>query len=198
ISLAFDPYGAGLADWVSAARQAGHEVFRGLPMEPSDCPTRDPGPRGLMTTMSPAENLGRLDFILSRLSGYVGVVTSMGSRFTLAEDQMRPLLQTLNRRGLMFVDAQTTSDTVGPRLTAELGVAAALVDLTLDENPSRSSIRRQLESLESMARETGSAVALARPYPISIAAISEWSATLKSRAIELAPASAIAGKQVTP
>lgn len=198
VSLAFNPYGTGLNDWVSAARRDGHEVFLALPMEPSDFPTRDPGPRALMTTISPAENLGRLDYVLSRLSGYVGVVTSMGSRFTLAEDQMRPVLQTLKRRGLMFIDAGTAAETVGPRLAAEFGLAAATVDLTVDVNPSRASINRQLLALENTAREKGGAIALARPYPITIAAIAEWSANLKTRAVKLAPASAIAGKPPTP
>ena len=79
VTLAFDPYATGLDDWVPLARQAGHEILLGVPMEPHDFPARDPGPQALMTSVDPQENLGRLTFLLSRLSGYIGIITVMGS-----------------------------------------------------------------------------------------------------------------------
>ena len=76
ITLGFAPYARSLGDWIQQARDDGHEVLIGLPMEPSDYPRNDPGPNGLMLANSQEENIKRLNWVLSRASGYVGVLIS--------------------------------------------------------------------------------------------------------------------------
>lgn len=195
VTLAFDPYGAGLADWAGLARQQGHEVLLGLPMETADFPTRDPGRYALMSAGSPADNLQRLEFLMSRFSGYVGVLTLLGSQFTLEEAQMRPVLEALNKRGLLYVDGMTTRNTVGPATAQNIGLPRGFIDLTLDDNPSKAAIGKRLAELEDLARRRGAAIALAQPLPVTIERLAAWAAALEGRDIALAPVSATIDRQ---
>lgn len=192
ISLAFTPYARNLGDWVARARGAGHEVLIQVPMEPLDYPTSDPGPRALLTALSPAENGARLDWTLGRAVGYVGVMTYMGSRFTGQELPMAPVLDTLKARGLMILDSQTTARSVIPALAAAKGVPLAVATRAVDANPSRDAVRDRLAELERYARANGTAIGLAADYPGTLDELAGWAAGLEARGLVLAPLSALA------
>lgn len=55
VTLGFSPYAHELPNWIGAARQAGHEVLLGLPLEPADFPREDPGPGTLLTSLDPPQ-----------------------------------------------------------------------------------------------------------------------------------------------
>ena len=80
ITLAFAPYAKGLQSWVNKARQNGHEVMLQLPMEPFDYPDNDPGPHTLLSSLPPPDNVRRLEWLLSRFTGYFGVTNYMGAK----------------------------------------------------------------------------------------------------------------------
>ena len=198
VTFAIDPYGTNLGDWTTAARKAGHEVLLGLPLEPAEFPTRDPGPLALVTDSSTAQNIQRLNFLLSRVSGYTGVLTVMGSRFTQNAEQMRPIIGILKQRGLMYVDSLDGESAAGVSIAKETQLPSGFVDLVLDSTPSQSAINRQLAQLERFAKEKGVAIALAHPYPISVSRIAAWLTSLSQQGIVLAPVSAIANRQDNP
>lgn len=195
VTLAFDPYAVGAESWAAMARDAGHEILLMLPVEPETFPASDPGPQGLMTTLEPADNLRRLNFVLSRIPGYVGVVSSSGSRFNAIEGQIKPVLEVMKKRGLLFVDGGAAQQTVAPRVAEELGVPAAMANLVLDENPSAQGIDEQLGKLELLARQNTAAVGLALPYPSSLERLTAWIATLQDKNLALAPLSAVVDRQ---
>ena len=195
VTLAFDPYAEGLDDWVGAARKAGHEVLLGLPMEPDDFPLRDPGPYALMTSIEAPQNLQRLNFILSRTSGYVGLIAVMGSRFSNEEDHIRPLLMTLRKRGLMYIDSITTARSQAAKIASAIDMASAFVDNSLDGDPSKAAIDAQLAEIENKARGNSVALALAQPYPTTFDRLAAWIPTLDGKKMALVPVSAIAKKQ---
>jgi polysaccharide deacetylase 2 family uncharacterized protein YibQ len=195
VTLCLDPYGTDLADWATEARQVGHEVLLGIPMDSVRFPVRDPGPFALLTSLTPAENQKRLRFLMTRFSGYTGVMTLMGSRFTTDERQMRPVLETFRRRGLLYIESQTTSNTLGARIASEYALPFEMVDIELDADPSREAIDKQLAEFERMARDNGGAIAVARPYPVTIERIVSWSRTLAQKKMALAPASGVVGRK---
>ncbi len=195
VTLAFHPDAVDLERWAEMARRAGHEVLLSLPMEPADFPFDDPGPNALLTGLDTLENRERLERILGRLPGFAGVISVMGSRFTRDEDSLRPVLEALNGRGLMYVEGADADRSVAPRIATEIGLPRVIADLVLDDEPSRAGIERQLGRLEETARERAVAVGLARPYPVVIASLAKWAATLKERNLVLAPASALVDRQ---
>jgi polysaccharide deacetylase 2 family uncharacterized protein YibQ len=195
VTLAFDPYAGGLNDWVAAARKAGHEVLMGLPMEPRDFPIRDPGPYALMTSLEAPQILQRLNFVLSRASGYVGLISVMGSRFAVEEDLIRPLLMTIRNRGLMYIDNDTGRQSLAPKIASAIDMARAIVDSSLDSDPSKVAIDAQLVKIEDRARRNSVTMALGRPFPATLDRLAAWISTLEGKKLALVPVSAIANKQ---
>ena len=195
VTLAFAPDARRLEEWINASRAAGHEVIITLPMEPLDYPRSDTGPYGLLTTLSAEQNLHRLEWVLSRFTGYIGVTNFLGSRFTADAQTLRPVLVELKRRGLMFVDGRDNPLSVAPRLAAEVGLARAVNDIFLDQQANSITIDAQLEELEQIARANGTAVAFGQPFPVIIARLKRWVKTLNERGLVLAPVSAVAGRQ---
>lgn len=195
VTLSFTPYASSLPQDVARARGAGHEVLLDLPMEPISYPADDPGPHTLLTSLNPTDNLARLEWLLGRFTGYVGVINHMGSRFTAAPDSLRPVLDALNARGLMFVDSRSTSKSAAATLASQIGLPRAINDRFIDHDPSRSAIDQAMADIESMARSNGWAVAVARPFPVTLARLAAWIPALEQRGIEVVPVSALADKQ---
>lgn len=192
ISMILSPYGRELNDWVFRSRLAGHEVFISLPMESDHFPLEDAGPLALDTRIQLAENKRRLDQVMASAGGYVGLVTFMGSRFMKAETQMRQLFKTFNERGVMFVIGGNRTRNDAAPIAKELKLVHAESEMYIDDTPRIQQIRTNLDNLESLARDRGAVLAMARPYPVTIKSILDWYATIKDKGIVLVPASALA------
>lgn len=195
VTLGFAPYARGLEAWMNEARAAGHEVFLELPMEPFDYPDSDPGPHTLLTTLDHSENIDRLDWLLSRTAGYVGVTNFMGDKFTSSPESLGPILEALRDRGLMFLDARTSRASVAGDLATQIELPRALNNRFLDNEASRVAIDARLLELEEIAKTVGYAVGIGFPYPVTLERIARWSATLDEKGITLAPMSALANLQ---
>jgi polysaccharide deacetylase 2 family uncharacterized protein YibQ len=195
VSLSFAPYAANLDEWAIRARAAGHEILLDLPMEPQDYPTDDPGPHTLLTSLNPSDNVARLEWLLGRFAGYIGVIERMGTKFARSSEALRPVLVALKNRGLMVVDSRTSETSWVFELAGQVGLARAVASAEIDRLASREAIDRQLAALEQEARTSGYAVAVARPYPVSIERLTLWARSLEDRGFVLAPVSAIANRQ---
>lgn len=192
ISLAFSPYGLRLERQFTAARTAGHEVLIGLPMEPANFPLNDPGPQALLTGLPPPENAARLAWALSRAQGFVGATNAAsavlrGERFTASAEAMRPVLETLRERGLLYVEARP-----GERAPGQVPSRSA--DVVVDERPARSEIESRLAELERIARERGVALGVSGPSPLSLDRLAAWAPGVGSRGFALAPVSAVVAR----
>ncbi len=196
ITLALSPYGSVAKRWVDDARTMGHETLLMIPMEPQDYPRNDPGPLTLLTGKASARhNMQKLHEALGSMTRYIGVINHMGSRFTASSEELRPIMQELRKRGLMFVDARTSSFSRAAAIARGSSVPVAINNGYIDETLNASSIARQLTNLENRARTLGVAVGVARPYPVSVNAINAWATTLESKGFILVPISAVADRQ---
>ncbi|WP_416899203.1 MAG: divergent polysaccharide deacetylase family protein [Minwuia sp.] len=191
ITLAFSPYSKRLDEWVPAARAAGHEVLLEVPMEPRNTELMDPGDKALMTTNSPEINLDRLGWVLSRATGYVGVTSFMGSRMTVSPRDMRPILDVLADRGLVYIDPKVTPVSVAGKLASEMGVPAATSDRLIDQQAARDSIDSRLAQLEQLSLAQGSAIGFAQAYPVTIERLRVWIPEMLKRGFRLAPITAV-------
>ncbi len=189
VTLAFSPYADGLGDYVARARERGHEVLLAIPMEPGDHKTRDAGPAALTVAASEAATRQRFDWMASRATGFVGVIGDLGDRFGRDPVAMKPVLDEIAKRGLLYVDNRVEAGTpaAGPA-----GVPAAAVSIWLDRELTADAIDRQIAAAEAAARRGGAVVALARPYPVTLARLAAWYRALDRRSLAPAPVSAVA------
>ena len=183
VTLSFAPYAEDLQGWIDMARAAGHEVLLEAPMEPADYPANDPGPYTLLAAARPEDTARKLEWLLSRGTGYFGVTNYLGSRFLNNDAAMNSFSSALGRRGVAFID-----DGQGRRRSG--GVMRASADRLIDEQLSAEAIERQLSALEANAFRSGQALGSGFAYPVTLSAINRWASTLGTRGLQLAPASA--------
>ena len=194
VTFAFAPHSKKLEEWVKTARDAGHEVLLSVPMEPADYPRSDPGPNGLLLKLGKEENLQRLHWMMSRLTGYVGVINHQGGYFTMNVKAMQPLFNELGRRGLMFVDSLTRSNSVVPIVAVRTSTPYAVKDRLVDVIATRAAIDLRLSEIELILGFKGKAVAIGRAYPVTIQRLKRWIDRLPKKGFVLAPISALAIK----
>jgi polysaccharide deacetylase 2 family uncharacterized protein YibQ len=185
VTLSFVPYAQGLQGWIDLARANGHEVLLEIPMEPQDYPDNDPGPQTLISDAPAQETVKKLEWLLSRASGYYGVANYLGQKFMASDNGMNAFLGALRQRGLGFVDDGSARKRTG-------GVPRASADSIVDDQLSPDAINRQLTGLEQTAKAKGSALGSGFAYPVTVDAAARWAAGLNARGLQLAPASALA------
>ncbi len=191
ITLAFAPYGQGLQSLVDSARRSGHEIMLQIPMEPFDYPDNDPGPRTLLNSIEPSENVKRLQWLMSRFSGYFGVTNYMGARFTSSEKSLQPIMKWIAQRGLVYLDDGASPRSLTAKLSAPSGLKVKVAQVRLDYGQTPQSIRSELEKLERIAAEQGMALGVGSGMPLTVKLVMEWAKTLSARGIVLVPASAV-------
>jgi len=197
VTLGFVPFAADLQSEVDKARGAGHEVLIEVPMEPFDFPDSDPGPHALLTGASVEENAKRLDWALSRATGYLGAMNLLGGRLMGEAAAIEPVLGETARRGLLFFDNGASSSSVAITAARHMKAAIATGTLTLDLVQTQASIDAKLAELESAARQDGSAIGVASAYSVSIARVADWAANASARGFQLVPISALARQPAT-
>jgi polysaccharide deacetylase 2 family uncharacterized protein YibQ len=191
ITFAFLPYAGDVQHWVSEARRSGHEALLQVPMEPFDFPDSDPGPHTLRSGIERDANGQRLEWALSRFSGYAGVTNLLGQRFMADADALSPTLTQLSRRGLYFFDNGAVAQSAAAEVAGRSGAPFAKADETLDGIQTALEIDKHLSNLEAQAREHGTAIGSGFVYPITIARIAAWAKGLEKRGFVLVPVSAI-------
>jgi polysaccharide deacetylase 2 family uncharacterized protein YibQ len=194
VTFAFSPHGGELGSQVVRARAAGHEVLLQVPMEPFDYPDNDPGPQTLLTSLDAAQNVDRLQWLMSRFQGYVGIANAMGGRFTASEQALAPVLRETAKRGLIYLDDGASARSLASQVAGANNLTFAKADLVLDALPTPADVDRALARLEAMARDRGIAVGLASALPVSIERIAKWTKAAESRVVLLVPITAVVAK----
>ncbi len=191
VSLAFAPYGADLERQAQRARDLGHELLLQAPMEPFDYPDNDPGPQTLLANQSAEQNIDRLHWLMTRFTGYVGVMNFMGAKFTSNENALAPVLKDIASRGLSYLDDGSSARSLGPQMANTAGLSASRADISLDTSLKSTDIDAALSRLEKVAREKGVAIGVGSALPLTIDRVVRWSKTLEQKGIVLVPVSSV-------
>lgn len=184
VTLSFSVYAEGLQGWIDMARAHGHEVLLEAPMEPVDYPENDPGPYTLMADGRPPETVKRLEWILSRATGYFGLTNYLGGRFLATDGAYNAFAASLKGRGVAFVDDGAAARRGG-------GMPRATADRVIDDKLSAAAIDQQLLAIEAGALQRGQALGAAFAYPITLEKVAQWANEVETRGYQLAPASAL-------
>jgi hypothetical protein len=194
VTFAFTPYGTDVDRLATKARADGHELLLQAPMEPFDYPDNDPGPQTLLTALDAGQNVDRLQWLMARVQGYVGITNFMGARFTSTEAALAPVLKETAKRGLIYVDDGSSPRSLAGQIAGANNLPFAKAEVVLDAVPTPAHIDRALARLEALAREHGSAVGMAQAQPAAIDRIAAWAKAAESRGIVLVPITAVAIK----
>tara|TARA_A100001391_G_scaffold130820_1_gene90046 strand:- start:4996 stop:6132 length:1137 start_codon:yes stop_codon:yes gene_type:complete len=197
VTLAFVPYGSNLETLTDMARADGHEIMLEVPLEPFDYPQNDPGPHTLLVEQPTRDNLEKLYWLLTRMTGYTGVINHMGARFTASAADFSPIMEELGMRGLAYLDDGSSNRSVAPQLARQNAVPYARVDRAIDTNPSQASILAELDNLKRAADERGSAIGIVSALPVSIRTLSDWADALDQEEYLLVPVSALSSMEAT-
>ncbi len=188
LTLSYLSYARHLDTQTKKAHDLGHELMVHMPMEPNS-KRFDPGPNALMINMNKDELGNNIDKMLASFTGYVGVNNHMGSKFTRNKKSMGILMAELKKRGLLFVDSQTTPNSAGIPLAKSFDVPYATRNVFIDNLPSKAYALQQLKIAEKKALKNGFAVAIGHPRDGTIEALKEWLPSLKEKNIQLVPIS---------
>jgi polysaccharide deacetylase 2 family uncharacterized protein YibQ len=191
VTLSFTPYRKRLAEWVTLARAAGHEVLLDLPMDSAEAPPADLLPFMLRSGVDPNINLMRLDGMLGEATGYVGMIAMLGGRFAATRADLAPMLQELQRRGLLYIDDGAAAPSAAAAVAGELRLPFVAAEGSFDGDPTPGGIDRRLAALEDAARRGGPALAVGQVSPVLMERIVTWTPLLADRGLVLAPVSAL-------
>jgi len=140
------------------AREAGHEVFVHLAMQPRDGETGEQNP--IRVDLGEDEIRRRVRWALNEIPGASGVNNHMGSLATEDEKVMRAVLEEVKDAGLFFVDSRTSSASVACEVAGEIGVDCLKNENFLDYQDEDDAIEEKLRKLADQALEEGTAVGI--------------------------------------
>ena len=148
-------------------------------------------PQTLLAGDTGDRNLPRLERLLSRASGYFGIINYQGAKFAEDPGAVGPVLQTLRDRGIALVEDGSFKngafDEAAGRTQVKFTRAAATIDakLTADD------IRTELLGLETLAKENGASMGAGYAFPLTIEIAKDWTQDMQKRGVVLAPVSAL-------
>jgi uncharacterized protein len=192
VSLGFLPYSASAQRLATKARDKGHEIIVQLPLEPVDYPTSDPGPDTLLTSLPPAENMARLDTVLTRFQGYSGVTNFMGGKMLQSKTSLKPVLEDIKARGLLYVGESNNSSAAVKQVAREINLRYGAAQVLIDAQATPDAIDKALTRLIALARQNGSAIGMGTATGMTITQVQAWSEKLAAQGITLVPVGALA------
>ncbi len=191
VSLAFAPYGADLERQAQRAREQGHELFLQAPMEPFDYPDNDPGPQTLLANQSAEQNIDKLHWLMSRFTGYVGIMNFMGAKFSANDTALTPVFKDISSRGLAYLDDGSSQRSLSMATAGAMGLPAARADIIIDASLKSADIDEALLKLERIAKDKGVAIGVGSALPLTLDKVVRWSKNLEQKGIVLVPVSSV-------
>jgi len=137
----------------------------------------------------------------SSIADYMVIATGRSQRQVgaMTDHIMRPVLELIRDRGLLFLDNGASGRDVSTRLAQDLEVPVAFNNRAVDGlQASREAIDARLAEVERIALTDGFAVAMGQPYPVTLERIATWAEDLDDRGFTLAPITALANRQALP
>ncbi len=181
-------------DFAIQARAKGKELMLHLPMEAKSGKALGPG--GLTTTMTKHEFQTTLRHALSSMPGVRGVNNHMGSLLTAQTTPMEWTMDVLkDHQVAFFLDSKTTQHSKAQLAAEQAGIANVARHVFLDNIPSEEYIHLRFLQLARLAKQQDFAIAIAHPYPETLAYLKKALPTLAEQGIRLVPISELVAQK---
>jgi len=156
------------------AHENGLEVMLHLPGESLNHQEGNDSTAGLIRSGMSREEIRELvEESIARVPYIQGVNNHMGSKITQEEAVMRPILETLKRRDLFFLDSRTTADSIAFDLARKMGLRSAYRNVFLDSSVGVEFSKQKLIELVRFSQKTGQAIGIGHPFPETLQALRE-------------------------
>tara|TARA_X000001036_G_scaffold437673_1_gene483572 strand:+ start:5496 stop:6647 length:1152 start_codon:yes stop_codon:yes gene_type:complete len=190
VSLIMSPYTLAPDYWQKRARRSGHEIWMDVPLQTLNFPSTDPGTKGLLTSVSLGYNLERLNWILSRTTGYAGIAAYSDRAVEKSSSMFENIFDSAFKRGLGYIELNTSnqSQLIHERAKKnDAPFAHAVKSMRVFDLDTQA-----IKDAEAMIKERKMSVIVIKPTSKNIMALSNWITRLKESNVGVAPASAIA------
>lgn len=185
VTMSISPYASKVADVVKEVHGQGYEVLLDIPLEPADYPLSDPGPLALLTASSEKQNLDQLAALLSLSEQITGLVAPVDEQFTYSVKSISPVLGVMAEKKMPLYYAAKPGNQFITAAAEQLGATLVPYHTVLDERLAADAITAQLNAAATRAKETGFAVAVGRPYPMTVESINKWLASTAARGVRI-------------
>lgn len=191
-TFAIRPGRPGAARDAKAIREAKHEVFLSLAMEPRGYPRTDPGKDAILLDLSRIEIEDRIARSLSAIGTAEGVISRLGSAAVNDADVMRTVLLELRHRDLPFIDAHGAGPSVAEQIGEEVGARVLTLGGNMDGSAGTpAAARARLKQIVATATQRSALVVSIRANATLLGVIEAERENLRAQGIEIVPASEI-------
>ena len=195
VTLSFAPDAGNLQYWVNQAREKGHEVLIEVPMEAFEYGRMKMHPQTLLANDDGTRNIPRLERLLSRASGYFGIINYQGAKFAEDAGAVNSVLDILKDRGVALIEDGSFSGGAFDTAAGQTNLKYARAASTIDAKMNADDIRNELLGLETLAKESGGSMGAGYAYPLTIEIAKDWTKDLQTRGVLLAPVSALTAEK---
>jgi len=181
------------------ANSQGRETLIHIPMEPLNYPVVNPGKNAILVTMNEAEIERRVHKFATDMSLCIGANNHMGSLATTDESIMQPVMSTLKKHGMYFLDSRTSNVSVAYQVAQKSHIPAYRNDIFLDTpNLSEDNLRSKIAQIVEMSNSKTNLIAITHCHSIKhLEYLRKFISLIKAAGFEIIPVSQI-GKNKIP
>ncbi len=148
-------------DTMRRAAAQGRETLIHIPMEPLNYPAVNPGRNAIFVTMSETEIERRMSKFISDMNLCSGANNHMGSLATTDESIMQPVMNSLKKSGLYFLDSRTSNISVAYNVAQKTHIPAFRNDVFLDSpNLSNDTFEKKMAQINDLSSRNAHVIAI--------------------------------------
>lgn len=148
------------------AHNKGYEIMIHLPMQALN--GNNLGPGALTNDMSEQQIKNAVNLAFRNIPYAKGANNHMGSLLTQLDEHMLWVMQSLKSRQAFFVDSVTTRYSKASKTAKNVGVPLLQRQVFLDNDVRPKALERQFQQIIKEAKQQGTLVAIAHPYPETV------------------------------
>jgi polysaccharide deacetylase 2 family uncharacterized protein YibQ len=130
--------------------------------------------------------------VLDRFDGHSGVTNFMGGKMLQSKNALKPVLEEIKARGLVYVGENNSSHNTVRQVAREINLRYGAAQVLIDIQSNPEAIDKALTRLTAIARQSGSAIGIGNATALTIDQVQAWSERLAEQGITLVPVGALA------